>query len=66
MMVDQERMMWEEHEASDVDLLQKQAEDEVCAKDACPLCGCTEPYIEGDDVYFGYTGWPVCPRCKGV
>jgi hypothetical protein len=40
---------------------QHQVED-----DACEYCGCMESRIEGDDVYFGYTGWPCCPDCKGV
>ena len=32
----------------------------------CPYCGCTDSFIEGDDVHQGYDGYPCCPECKGV
>ena len=30
----------------------------------CPSCGYAGEYISGDDVYFGYIGWPICPECR--
>jgi hypothetical protein len=34
-------------------------------KEVCLYCGYVGDYISGDDVYFGYIGWPICPNCKG-
>ena len=53
---------WNEHE-------QKLKQDEppkpcLKHKHECFRCGCKEPLISGDNVYFGYTGWPICPNCK--
>ena len=31
----------------------------------CPWCGSTSPYIEGEEVHSGYTGYPICPECRG-
>ena len=30
----------------------------------CPMCNFDGRFLDGDDVYQGYKGWPVCPNCR--
>jgi hypothetical protein len=32
----------------------------------CSSCNCFDPPIRGDDVYFGYCGPAVCPKCEEI
>jgi|GEM_PF-3619606 len=44
-------------------LVHDEAQAEI-DKNICPSCGYAGEYISGDDVYFGYVGWPICPECR--
>jgi len=53
---------WARHEAERIAALTAQpAPNEI----ACS-CGYRGPFLEGEEVHRGYTGWPVCPECKST
>jgi hypothetical protein len=41
----------------------RMVEEQITSKPLCS-CGSKQAPISGDDVHFGYTGWPICPDCK--
>lgn len=47
-----------------LDIRDQHSLEEQQLEDACPHCGCTQPRIGGDEVYFGYCGLSVCPKCR--
>lgn len=51
-------------EMEDNELVFQEIQDEIMGKGRCPRCLSTKLKISGDDVHFGYTGFPICPDCK--